>query len=50
MFLQSLPSTQTWSDEATVMLLSEAYLWRSIWGGAESAHLTSGRFGAIGKS
>lgn len=41
MFLQSLPSTQTWDEDATVMLLSESFLWHSIWSGTSSAHLKS---------
>ena len=36
-FLQALP-TQTWTDKDVEMLLSEAYLWKSLW--SNSPHFT----------
>ena len=42
MFLQSLP-TKTWNEKDIELLLSEAYIWQSLFRGS-SAHLknTSG--------
>jgi TBC1 domain family member 2 len=37
MFLQALP-TQGWTDKDVELLLSEAFIWQSLFGGS-SAHL-----------
>jgi hypothetical protein len=55
MFLQRLP-TQTWTDKEVELLLSEAFVLKNVWQGAENhfANLSNGAgagaaFGMLGR-
>ena len=52
MFLQCLP-TQTWTDHDIELLLSEAYVLKTVWQGAENHFANQkpngGGFGMLGR-
>jgi hypothetical protein len=51
MFLQCLP-TQSWGDHEIELLLSEAYVLKTVWQGAENHFANSvqgGGFGMLGR-
>lgn len=46
MFLQSLP-TKDWTEKDIELLLSEAFIWKSLFGGS-TAHLKNTRASNVG--
>lgn len=46
MFLQSLP-TKEWGEKDVELLLSEAFIWKSLFEGSQ-AHVTKGTAGVLG--